>query len=129
MYELLKYSHVFFVGMSISGFLLRGIWMIKGSSWMQHRLTRLLPHLNDTLLLLSAVLMLMMGPWSLMQHGWLQAKLIALLVYIALGMLAFRYSHVMAIRISAWLLAVLVFVFMVSVAISKSAQGFLIYPG
>ena len=55
MYYAIKHLHVTCVVLSAAGFLLRGLWMITGSALLQHRLTRVLPHVVDSLLLLSAI--------------------------------------------------------------------------
>jgi uncharacterized membrane protein SirB2 len=52
------------------------------------------------------------------------AKLIALVFYIALGVLTFKHPRLL-MRKFFWLVALLVFAFMVSVARSKNPWGFL----
>ena len=59
-FQLLKSIHLTCAVLSISGFLLRGFWMIKNSPLLQHRLTKILPHIVDTLLLASAIWMTVM---------------------------------------------------------------------
>jgi uncharacterized membrane protein SirB2 len=57
--------------------------------------------------------------------NWLSAKIIALLVYIGLGMVALRFGKSRKTRVNAWLLALLTAVYIISVAYSKSPLGFL----
>jgi len=57
LYLAIKYIHMLTALLSISGFILRGIWMLQSSPMLQRPLVRRLPHVNDTLLLLSALLM------------------------------------------------------------------------
>ena len=45
MYSVLKLVHVSAAIISISGFLLRGLWMLRGSTLLKHRLVRVLPHI------------------------------------------------------------------------------------
>ena len=54
-YLLLKYIHIATVIISISGFIVRGIWMMQSSSMLQRRWVKIAPHINDTVLLLSAI--------------------------------------------------------------------------
>jgi len=69
----------------------------------------------------------MLVQWRLSPVGqpWLIAKLLALLAYIGLGMVALRYGGTRRIRGTAWLLALATAAYIVSVAFSKSAWGFL----
>ena len=123
--EALKLVHTSSAFLSIAGFTLRGYWMIIGSSLLRRRPARVLPHVIDTVLLSSAVGMLVMWRLSPLQLDWLSAKISALLLYITLGMVAFRFGKSMRVKVSAWLLALLAAGYIVSVAYSKSALGFL----
>ena len=51
------------------------------------------------------------------------AKIAALLLYIALGMLALRPTLPKGVRVSAWIAAMLTFGYIVSVAITKNPAG------
>lgn len=123
--EALKLVHTSSAFLSIAGFTLRGYWMITGSPLLRSRPARVLPHVIDTLLLSSAVGMLVIWRVSPLQLDWLSAKIFALLLYIALGMVAFRFGKSMRVKVSAWLLALLAAGYIVSVAYNKSALGFL----
>lgn len=127
LYLLIKYIHVATVVLSISGFTLRGIWMLQASPMLQLPLVRRLPHVNDTLLLASALIMVFMSSQYPFVIDWLTAKVVALLVYILLGMVAFKWGHSRGVKISAWLLALLTFAYIVSVAMSRSVGGFFVY--
>jgi len=118
--SLIKQWHIAFALLSLSGFFLRGVLMLRDSSWLQHGLVRRLPHLIDSVLFLLGLTLLWAGPWSLAEAPWLQAKLGALLVYIGLGFVALhrgRFSR--RTRIIAWCAALVVFAYMLAVAFSK----------
>jgi len=123
--ETLKLIHVSCAFASISGFGLRGYWMVSDNPLLQHRVSKVLPHVIDTLLLGSAISLLMVLHLSPLVHLWLGAKIIALLLYIGLGMAALRFGRTKKIKISAWLLALLMGGYIVSVAYSKSPWGYL----
>jgi len=48
-----------------------------------------------------------------------------LILYILLGMVALRWGKTRNIRIAAWLLAVMVFLYIIVVAMTKSSSGIL----
>jgi uncharacterized membrane protein SirB2 len=123
--EIFKFVHVSCAFLSIAGFGLRGYWMATDNPLLQHRATRVLPHIVDTLLLGSAISLLVVWRMSPLGQPWLEAKIIALLLYIGAGMVALRLGRSKRTRVSAWLLALLIAAYVLSVAYSKSALGFL----
>ena len=114
-----KQLHVASVALSISLFVLRAGWRLYAPERLQRRWVRIVPHVIDTALLLSGVLL----AWQLGAagvRGWLAAKLVALLLYIVLGAVALRYGRTRGVRTAAAMGAVLTFAYIVSVAITKS---------
>ena len=109
--------------MSIVGFGLRGYWMVSDDPLLQHRTAKVLPHIIDTLLLGSAITLLLILHLSPLAQPWLIAKIIALLIYIGLGMVALRFGRTRKTKVKAWLLALLTAGYIVSVAYSKSPWG------
>ncbi|MEJ2060032.1 MAG: SirB2 family protein [Gammaproteobacteria bacterium] len=112
--------HVLTVTLSISGFVLRLYWMWRESPWLHARWVRIAPHVNDTLLLLSGISLAavtQLYPW---QQSWLLTKLVALIVYILLGMVALRLGLTRAVRLMAGIGAIAVFVYIVAVAKTRS---------
>jgi uncharacterized membrane protein SirB2 len=129
MYVLVKYIHVVSVTLSLAGFVVRGLLLARGSPLMTSRWIRVLPHINDTVLLSAAVgLVLMSGQYPFVD-AWLTAKVLGLTAYIILGSLALRAGSAPGIRISAWLAALVVFGWIVSVALTRQPQGFLAAAG
>ena len=125
--EWIKTIHVTCVILSLSGFFLRGIWMMRDSIHLEHRLVKSFPHVVDTLLLTSAIILAVQWRISPLEHSWLLAKIIALLVYIRLGMVALRHGRSKKVRVVAWLSGLLTFLYIVSVATTKSVLGWLSY--
>ena len=122
---ILKGIHLGSVLLSFIGFFVRGIWMLQNSSKLKQRWVKIAPHIIDTLLLTSAILLAFHWRISPLEQPWLMAKIIALLVYIATGMLALRFGRSRNIRMAAWLFGLLVFLYIVSVALTKSVFGWL----
>ena len=61
------------------------------------------------------------------EHSWLMAKIVALLVYIGAGMVALRFGRSRNVRLGAWVFGLLTFLYIVSVALSKSVLGWFVY--
>ena len=120
MYEFVKTVHVVCALISICGFMLRGVWMLKASSMLTRRWVKIVPHINDTLLLASAIALAVMAGFSPMGDPWLGAKVAALLVYIGLGSLALRPGRSRAVRAAAFGGALLVFIYIALVAVTKT---------
>jgi len=110
--------------LSLAGFALRGVLMMVDSMILGQRWVRVVPHINDTILLAAAIgLALLSGqyPWT---SSWLAAKITGLLAYIGLGLIALRPGNPKSLRISAWILAMVCFCWIVSVARSRNPLGF-----
>ena len=124
-YQTLKTIHIGAVALSATGFAMRGIAALQGAAWVRGRLAKTLPHVLDTLLLLSALSMLWMLRLNPLTTPWLLAKILGLLLYIGLGMVSLRPRFSVPLRTATWLAALLVLGWMVSVAVSKNPWGFL----
>ena len=124
-YSLIKIIHITCAVLSISGFMIRGLLMVNDSLLLQHPISKRLPHVIDSLLLATALIMVFMSSQYPFVLDWLTAKVIALLVYILLGMLALKWGKTREIRILAWALAMLTFVYIVSVALTRSVLPFM----
>ena len=119
-----KVIHVTCVVLSFSGFFIRGIWMLRDSVLLKRPWVRIAPQLVDTLLLVSAITLAFQLRFTPLEQPWLLAKIIALLVYIGVGLVALRFGQNKSTRLAAWLLGILIFLYIVSVAFSKSVLGF-----
>lgn len=119
-YALLKMIHVGSVIASYTLFFLRGIWLLQDSKNLRQRWVRILPHVVDTILLTSAVALAMTIQQNPLEHSWLTAKVVGLLLYIVLGMMAMRLGKTRQTKIIAWVAAQCVFIYIVLVALTKS---------
>ena len=124
---ILKTIHVSCVALSFFGFFIRGIWMLRGSDKLKQRWVKTAPHVIDTLLLGSAIMLAIGMRFSPLEHPWLMAKIMALLVYIGAGMVALRFGRSRNVRLGAWVFGLLTFLYIVSVALSKSVLGWFVY--
>ncbi|RPJ45033.1 MAG: regulator SirB [Betaproteobacteria bacterium] len=119
-YAVLKLIHVSCVVTSYALFVVRGVWMMRQSPLLGQRWIRVIPHLVDTMLLASAVAMAVMTRQYPFGVGWLTAKLLALVCYIGLGMIALKRGSTRGARIAAWVSAQAVFFYIVAVAITRN---------
>ena len=122
-YALIKLIHQTAVALSVTGFFVRGAASLADASWVRGRLAKTVPHLVDSLLLLSGLTL----AWTLRltpdRAPWLLAKLVGLVVYVALGVVALRPGRSRGVRAAAWLGALSVIGWMVSVAITNHPLG------
>ncbi len=128
-YLAVKHLHVACVAISGSGFMLRGVRMLAGAPPARRRWLRIAPHVNDTLLLAAAIVLVLLSGQYPFVEGWLTAKVFGLIAYIALGSLALKAGRTKGVRIAAWLAAIMTFAYVVSVALTKNPLGFMALIG
>ncbi len=119
MYLIIKNIHISCVILTLISFTIRGIWMIQESHWLQQRCVKIVPHVIDTILLLSGIglaLILHQYPGA---QPWLTVKLLALLVYIVVGTIALKRGKTKTIRVMAWIGALSVFFYLIMVALTR----------
>ena len=116
----LKHLHVTCVVLSGLGFALRGLWMLNDSPLLRARLTRVVPHVVDTLLLGSALLMAWQSSQYPFAQGWLTAKFFGLLAYILCGTMALKRARTKGRRVVFLVLALLAYAYIVGVALARN---------
>jgi uncharacterized membrane protein SirB2 len=119
-YAAVKMIHVTSVIISYLLFSLRSIWMMRGSATLNRRWVKIVPHVVDTVLLLSAITLAIWIQQDPVHDSWLSAKVVGLLAYIGLGMVALRFGKTLKTRIIAWIAAQAAFFYIVMVALTKN---------
>ena len=122
---MIKSLHIITGVVTISGFILRGYWMMAQSDKLQLKFTRIAPHVIDTLFLLSGVALVWMLHLNSFSEPWLLAKFAGLIVYIVLGTFALKRGATPQIRVIAFVGALAVFAYIVGVALAKSPASWL----
>lgn len=122
-YATVKLIHQTAVTLSIAGFALRSVASFAGARWVSGRAAKTVPHIVDTVLLASAVTLAWWLRLNPLVTPWLAAKIVALFVYVGLGMVALNPKRPLATRATAWVGAMLVVGYIVTVALSKSLLG------
>jgi len=127
MYLLLKYIHLALAITAISGFIVRGYWMLSKSAHLSARATRIAPHVVDALFLLTGIAMVYQLSLPVLQTPWLLAKFAGLAAYIVLGAIALRRGPTMQVRLIAFVGALSAFAYIAGAALSKSPLSWLAF--
>lgn len=123
-YPMFKHLHMTLALASLLLFIYRWSLALAGSDRLQQKWLKILPHINDTFLLLFGVLLAVALQLSPGQQPWLMAKLMALVLYIGLGVMALK-RPARGQKLAAGVAALAVFGYMVGAAITKSAWSWL----
>jgi len=122
---MIKLLHMSTAFISISLFLLRGFWVFQESPMMKKKWVKILPHVNDTILLITAILLAIGIQQYPFVDAWLTVKFIALLVYIVFGMYALKRAKEMKNKLIFFILALMTFSYIVAVALNRTVIWFL----
>jgi uncharacterized membrane protein SirB2 len=117
---LLKSLHMTLAGISVLGFVIRGVWMVQESRHLDRAWIRTAPHVVDTLLLLSGLGLAVVWQISPLAHPWFAAKLVAIVAYILAGSVALKRGRSRKLRITSFLVALLCAGYVVMAATTKS---------
>jgi uncharacterized membrane protein SirB2 len=124
-YPEIRFVHVAAVVASGALFALRGGLSFAGTGWGTAPALRYLSYAIDCTLLTAAfMLMTILGQYPLAQ-AWLTAKIVLLMVYIALGYMALWKARTQKARVAYWIAALAVFALIVTVARTRNPLGFL----
>lgn len=118
---MLKFLHLLLVGLVFISFISRIILAETNPARLHTKWLKIIPHVVDTLLLLSGFGLVIQGQWLAGDYHWLLTKLLILFIYILLG--------VAAMRIQKWrwlttIAAIACLFLIVKIAVSKKIFGF-----
>jgi uncharacterized membrane protein SirB2 len=122
-YPQIRAVHIAAVMASGSLFLLRGAAVQLGATWAMAAPLRYLSYSIDTVLLTAALMLATIVHQYPFVQGWLTAKVLLLVVYVVLGSFALKRGRTRAVRTSCWIAALLVFLFIVSIARAHHPLG------
>lgn len=123
MYLYFKHLHVTCVILSGIGFFVRGLLMLRDAPLPDNRWLRIAPHVNDTVLLAAALVLVVLTQQYPFVAPWVTAKVFGLIAYIILGSVALKAGRTRRSRIVAWLAALAAFGYVVTVALTRSPWG------
>jgi uncharacterized membrane protein SirB2 len=118
-YLAIQHLHVLTAVITAVLFLLRGIWMLQSSSMLNKRWVNIVPHINDTILLGSAVVMVLWSSQYPFQQDWLTAKVLLLIAYIAAGTVALKRGRTKQVRVTAFILALAFLGYIFKIALTR----------
>ena len=124
-YLQIKHAHIGLALASGGLFALRGMAALAGMRWPLAAPVRYLSYTIDTALLTAALMLLVVLRLNPFATGWLGVKLLLLVVYIVLGVLALKRARTRAGRALCLAAALTTFGFMYSVARAHHPLGFL----
>ena len=122
---MLKAFHAGCAGLSLGLFVWRGMRVLRKRPVASRLWGRIVPDGVDMLLLASGVALAWMLHQVPLESPWLTAKLAAVILYIGLGFIVMRLGRTQDVRLAAWVAALVVFAYIVSVAVSRSPLPFL----
>ena len=116
---LIKQAHVTCAVLTILSFSSRGLLRLRDSAWPDRKWLRIAPHVVDTLLLLTGLILALSLYQAFYRQPWLLAKLSAVIAYIVLGRVAIRAGGRRTTRSMAFTGCLLLLAYIVAVAVSK----------
>lgn len=118
---MLKTLHLVLIFSSLASFIGRVMLLQFKPEALQSKLSRIAPHVLNTLLIISGVALILTGGWLEGDFGWIISKFILLLAYVAFGVMC---MHNVGVKRWAFFAgALLCFVFIFVIAITK--HGFI----
>lgn len=124
MYLFLKHLHLTFVALAFLIFLTRGFWLITGSPLINRKWAKIAPHAANGIMLISGVALAIYLQISPLAASWLSAKLIAIVLFIGLGVATIKAPS-KKLRISFFILSALCFIQILLIATTKNPFGIL----
>lgn len=127
-YAEIRLVHIWSVIFSGTIFFLRGLALLAGEGTAPARIAMSMPvklasYTVDTVLLTAALMLMTIVQQYPFTDHWLTVKVVLLFVYVGLGVAAFRFARTRAERAGLWAAALIVFLFIVSVARAHDPAG------
>jgi len=116
----IKLIHIACALITIVLFSLRGVWALSDSPMLKYKFVRIFPHIVDTCLFASGLIMALGLYATFYTQSWLMVKLLALVLYILTGSIALKYGKTKKIRTFALIVSWGIFAYIVMVALTHS---------
>jgi uncharacterized membrane protein SirB2 len=122
-YIALKHLHLTFVALALIIFFVRGILLCINSPLLAKKWLKITPHIINTIMLVSGVVLAVNLGMKPGEHPWLMAKITGLVLFIILGVGAFKVRSPL-LQKTLWVAALVLFAYIISVALTKNPLGF-----
>ena len=129
LYPSLKLLHILCVAASLMLFIVRGGITVLMAKVLTAQIWKWLPPAVDTLLLAFGVWLVVLLQLNPLHVTWLGVKLLCVIGYIVLGMLAFRLHRPRWLKLGLFGAAILLFAFIASIAILHDPRGIFALAG
>jgi len=124
-YLIVKSLHIASVLISFILFIGRSYCLLNYPALLKNKLIKRLPHIIDSILFFSAITMLVLSAqYPGKDNPWITAKLIAMVFYILVGLHLFRKAASRRSIYYSFIIAVLIFLYIVQTAITKNVIPF-----
>lgn len=124
-YPQIKSVHIAMALTSGAIFAFRGAAVLAGMRWPHWLAVRWTSYAVDTALLTAALMLLTILPGAMFANGWLTVKLLLLVVYIVLGVMAIKRGRTRMAKAGFYVAALLTFAMVYSIARAHNPWGFL----
>jgi uncharacterized membrane protein SirB2 len=119
MYTAIKHIHLSLIVISVLLFILRFVWTINQSQMVEKMWVKIVPHVVDTVLLLSALTLCVLISQYPLVDAWLTEKMLGLVMYIFMGTIALKTGKTGFMRSVGFVGALSWLAFMAVIAITK----------
>lgn len=119
MYTIIKHIHLTAIAISVILFILRFVWALKGSALLQKKWVKVVPHINDTILLASALGLCVIIVQYPFVDAWLTQKVIGVVLYILLGLWTLKWASSSLFRSMGFVGALVVLGLTAKIAVFK----------
>lgn len=89
----LKHFHMSLAALTVLGFLIRSVWLFRGSQLLQKKIVKILPHVIDTFLLASGIVLMVQTKMYPQHQPWLTVKILLIVTYILFGIKMFHATE------------------------------------
>lgn len=120
MYMMAKHLHMTAVGLSILLFVIRFLYGQMNPAFLQKKWVKIVPHVIDTILLLSAIWLCVLISQYPLVDGWVTFKVIGVILYIFAGMLALKWAKTPPLKWAGFFAALIVLALTAKVAVTKT---------
>lgn len=115
--------HILAVCLSGATFFVRGLGLVFGGTWPRSMWIRYPVYIVDCTLLIAALILMSIIQQNPFSHAWLGLKIPLLVFYIWLGIHAFHQRQSIQRRLAYLCSALLVYLYIISVAIAHHPLG------